>query len=288
MGCFNYRCAISGLPIRYRDEVRFMLVTQNPVPQDYHSDTDTYWKPRTIPIHAYYNDYGAIEDIEEGLGFDLMMEGLRKDVVARDVGENEYHDVPVQPDMAFEEMMRALWEERVQVNSNRMIHSISTTPTPMVSYCMIRDDVWKAMLRLSSLNTFSDNRLKVKHFRDEVVRLYQLPAIDPGEAFKAIDLDLWEEWKRPLASVGLFDQFTFGLVGHWRLLLAHKLPLDQVKPLLNTLAEFAHIYMMLKSFGHQWLPSPTYGQQHGHFGDHAKFLSAMAAVGAKVHKKEDE
>jgi hypothetical protein len=57
---------------------------------------------------------------------------------------------------------------------------------------------------------------------------------------------------------------------------------------LDALAEFSHIWMMLRLFGYQLLPSNTYGQQHGDFGAHGKFLSAMGSVAAKVQQEWDE
>ena len=313
MGCFAFRCAVSGLPIHYGTKVRFMLVTENPVPPDFvtRSSTCAFWHPRSIPILAEYNDYGEVENVEQGVGFDLMLEGLRRELVERPVGENEYHDVPVRLDMGWEDIMTALWKDRVQVKIEPMIRSISRrrfdrqgeealaqTPPEVtkVSYCMIRDDVWRRLLRLSSRNTFSDEELRVSDFRREAYALYKKAPIDMKGAWEKVGTDkdflafeeAMDEFRSPLAKLGLHDEYVFGIVGHWKLLRERKLPFKEVRPVLNSLAEFAHIYMMLRHFGHQWLPSNTYGQQHGDFGSHGKFLSAMGSVAAKVQREWDE
>lgn len=114
MGCFSFTCAVSGLPIGHGDPVRYMLLTRNPYGERacyMHDD----WFPRTLPIRAKYNDYGSIEDIEEGPLRDLIMEGLQRDLHEQGWGDNSVHDVPVKIDMTFEKLLEALWEERVKV-----------------------------------------------------------------------------------------------------------------------------------------------------------------------------
>lgn len=291
MGCFDYRCAISGLPIKWHDPVRFMLMVKNPGPYvamacDAAHD-DSLWKPRCIPIKARYNDYGSVEGMK-GLELDLMLEGLRRDIVPREQGENEYHDVPVSVDMPLEELLRALWETRVLVKLPDTVAVYCNTPHTSVNYAMIREDVWRGLLRLPSKNTFTDSALRVSDFKHEVLKLYIKEELDPKEAFMFEDLDLWDEYCKPLASIGIHDSGPVGIVGHWKMLRARKLPLAKVKSTLNSLAEFAHIHMLMKLAGHQWLPSTTYGQQWGDYKEHTRLFTAFAKVGAALAKKQRE
>lgn len=114
MGSFSYTCAISGFPIQGGDEVRVYLLTQNP-----YRDRPCYmhgiWFPRTFPLKAKYNDYGTVEDVEEGPARDLWMEGFQRDLIEVGYGSNVYHDVPASKDMGFDKLLEALWEQRVRV-----------------------------------------------------------------------------------------------------------------------------------------------------------------------------
>lgn len=115
MGSFASTCSISGLPIEGGDPVRAFLITENPYDDNLYCGMSDLWFLRTLPVKAKYNDYGSIEDVEEGPLKDLWMEGLQIDLVARGVGDNSCHDVEVNKQMSFEQLLTALWEQRVHV-----------------------------------------------------------------------------------------------------------------------------------------------------------------------------
>lgn len=277
MGCFDYTCAVSGLPIQNGEEVRFFLIQEN-VPNYSVRASESLWYLRTFPISARYNDYGSIEGYQDDLVLSLLRAGLTKDVVPLEQGENEYHDVPVQPDMTFEKMLVALWEKRVKVRYKMGYEA-------PLDYCLIREDVWQALLNLPCLDTFSYKSVKVQWFRDEALEAYDTPEPDAKIAFQ--DLDLWESYTNPLAKISLYNHGTFGIVKHWKLLREKNLPTQDVLPFLDTVGEFAYINLLLAHLGHRWLPSKPYGQQVGDFGAHAKFLRAMAKISANVKRAQD-
>ncbi len=117
MGCFDLSCCVSGLPIRADDPVMFFLVTKNPSARRCTHSVDGTWVARTFPLRARYNDYGSIEEVEEGPLRDVILEGLAQDVVEKGVGSNVCHDVAVRRDMDFDALLRALWEGRVEVRA---------------------------------------------------------------------------------------------------------------------------------------------------------------------------
>jgi uncharacterized protein YqgQ len=251
-------------------------------------------------VRALYSHYGTVENIEQGVGFDIMLEGLRRDIVTREVGENEYHDVPVWPDMPWDKLMEALWEERVLVKIEPAIAVLATIKTPLVDYAMIREDVWQRLLRVPIINTFTDNTLRIKHFRKEIRKLYSeaLAHRDDSVRIKEImdkagqpDFDFdqaWEDFHHPLASLGLQVQFVPGVETHWRLLVSRGLPIEQVEGILDSIAELGYLTCMLANLGHQWRPSTTYGMQHGDFRFHTQFLQALAQVGNKLAKEQEQ
>jgi len=67
MGCYNYTCAVSRLPILSGDPVVLMLIAKNRFhknlkPNDSLFEPSAVWEPFGFPIYAKYNDYGWVED----------------------------------------------------------------------------------------------------------------------------------------------------------------------------------------------------------------------------------
>jgi hypothetical protein len=121
MGCFSYTCALSALPIEAGDKVRYLLLSQSPYEQTI-CTMNGAWFARTFPIKAAYNEYGSVEDVEEGIGKDLWMEGLKIDLVSVGLGENTCHDIPTSKDMSFDDMLGAIVEHRLKVKRSTDLH----------------------------------------------------------------------------------------------------------------------------------------------------------------------
>lgn len=139
MGCFSYSCAISRLPIEHGHRVRFFAVSAT---EGYRTaiGINGSWEPATLPILGNYNDYGSVENLEEGPVTEAFFETLNRRAIERAVGENECHDVAVVRGMPREEWLRALWEDRVQIRGlDGRIVSVAQT--------MARDDVWCWLVR---------------------------------------------------------------------------------------------------------------------------------------------
>ena len=123
MGSFDYTCAISGLPIACGDAVRYLLLTQNP----YHRGktaaqmtcyTTDVWFPRTFPLRGRYNDYGAVDDLQEGAQQDAWLAGFKVDLVEKGWGDNSCHDVPTRKDMKLAPLLEGVREGRVHVRQD--------------------------------------------------------------------------------------------------------------------------------------------------------------------------
>lgn len=283
MGSFDYQCGVSGLPIGGGDPVRFMLVTQNHSKYP-NNRSEQLWKLRTVPIKAVYNDYGSVEGLEPGIGLDLMLEGLRSDVVPRDQGENPCHDVPIIPEtMTLEEWLNALWENRVLAKP-RMGHDPA-----LVKTLMVREDVWQELLKLPTENPFSGKTLKATHFLNEVYRLVDQPYFTPLLNKDSIvqNLEIHDLYHKPLGSLGFWDEGGLGIVGHWKMFRNRNLePTLEGVVFLDAVGELAHIAALLSMFGHRWLPSTTYGTQIGEHEPHAKYLKSMAKLATKLAKAQ--
>ena len=121
MGSFSYTCALSALPIEAGDKVRYLLLSQSPYEQTI-CTMNGAWFARTFPIKAVYNEYGSVEDVEEGIGKDLWMEGFKIDLVSVGLGENTCHDIPTSKDMSFDDMLEAIVEHRLKVKRSTELH----------------------------------------------------------------------------------------------------------------------------------------------------------------------
>jgi hypothetical protein len=121
MGSFNYTCGISELPIGAGDPVRLLMMTESPfyVPGRMTCYMYDIWTPRAFPLRAIYNDYGSVEEIEEGVGLDLWFEGLKLDLVEQGTGDNACHDVPTSKNMKLDEFFTALQEGRLLVKGTK-------------------------------------------------------------------------------------------------------------------------------------------------------------------------
>lgn len=117
MGSFAFTCAVSGLPIHPSEPVRFLMLTQNPYDEEnLRCYAHSLWFPRCFPLRAKYNDYGSVEECEDGPLRQAWMDGLRLDLIERGWGANSCHDVSTSKDMSFDDLLTALWEGRVQVH----------------------------------------------------------------------------------------------------------------------------------------------------------------------------
>lgn len=127
MGSFASTCCVSGLPIEAGDPVRYFLLMENPYAENSVCEMHGRWVPRTWPVKARYDDYGSIEDWEEGPIQASILRGLALDLVEVGVGDNSAHDVATSKDMSFKTLLEAIWEGRVHVERD-----LGKTPTATV------------------------------------------------------------------------------------------------------------------------------------------------------------
>lgn len=123
MGSFDYTCALSGLPIRVGTPVRYMLLTQNPYHRGKAAGEPTcgasdIWFPRTFPLRGEYNDYGAVENLQEGPQADTWAAGFKVDLCEKGWGDNSCHDVPARKDMPLSGLLAAIGEGRIHVRQD--------------------------------------------------------------------------------------------------------------------------------------------------------------------------
>lgn len=96
MGCWNHTCALSNLPVMYRDEVYVFLLLKNEL-RDNLVHPSSFWLPFPLFFEGKYNDYGAVEDCH-GPMLDTIVGIFKKYLFEMEEGENKFHDIPVKKD----------------------------------------------------------------------------------------------------------------------------------------------------------------------------------------------
>lgn len=133
MGCWNKTCGLSRLHIRAGDPVYVFVLEQSKDDHDRCYSTALF-SPLLLPFDSVYDDYGGGED-SAGPGLNLIVEGLRKNLVEIEQGENEYYDIPVKrDDFSVEKFFEAVHENRLAIKGWR------GNPNA-VDFVMIRKDV---------------------------------------------------------------------------------------------------------------------------------------------------
>ena len=150
MGCWNQTCGLTQLHIRAnQDVVVFAMTKNNGV--DSLCYTTPFYAPVMMPFYAKYNDYGGGEECH-GIGFNIVMDAIKEELVELPVGENQYHDIAVKKEgFGEEQFFEAVHEDRLFVkgmNPRQRIH---------VGFMMIRKDIFDHILENRVLERYVGN-----------------------------------------------------------------------------------------------------------------------------------
>ncbi len=112
MGSWNKTCGLSNLHITSGTEVYVFVLEENANKTDRCYST-AFWKPLLLPFTSKYNDYGGGEE-SSGAGFRLIMDGIAKQLVEMELGENKFHDIAVKKEgFGEEQFFEAVHENRL-------------------------------------------------------------------------------------------------------------------------------------------------------------------------------
>lgn len=138
MGCWNKTCGLSNLHITAGDDVYVFVLEENTDKTDRCYST-AFWKPVLLPFMSKYNDYGGGEE-SSGPGFQIIMDGVAKKLVEMELGENEYHDIPVKKEgFGEEQFFEAVHEGRL-FKTGRHYNSLETFNV-VIDFVMMRKDI---------------------------------------------------------------------------------------------------------------------------------------------------
>jgi hypothetical protein len=177
-----------------------------------------------------------------------------------------------------------------------------TEDSPLrVSYAMIREDVWQALLQLSSDSVVLTRAEVTAAYVSEIgkqqrrVEVVEALKIAQGDTFDALKEELMRGFDSvPSKTLWIVDDRAVlgpvvGLSRQWRYLLEHNVPLEKAQDFLASVAEMACVYRVLANIRFIWRPSAICGPQYGDFQDHEKFFEAMLDVAhTKAIEQSDE
>jgi hypothetical protein len=138
MGCWNKTCGLSNLHITSGDDVYVFVIEENTNKTERCYST-AFWAPLLLPFTSKYNDYGGGEE-SGGAGFQLIMDGVAKQLVEMDLGENQYHDIAVKKEgFGEEQFFEAVHEGRL-FRTGRSYGSFQPVNV-IIDFVMMRKDV---------------------------------------------------------------------------------------------------------------------------------------------------
>jgi hypothetical protein len=138
MGCWNKTCGLSNLHITAGDEVYVFVIEEGTDKTDRCYST-AFWKPVLLPFMSKYNDYGGGEE-SSGPGFQIIMDSVAKQLVEMELGENEYHDIPVKKEGFGEEQFFDAVHENRLFKSDRQFRTGEKIMVP-IDFVMMRKDI---------------------------------------------------------------------------------------------------------------------------------------------------
>ena len=160
MGCWNKTCGLSNLHITAGTPVYVFVLEKNDSYE--HCYSTGLFSPLLLPFESEYNDYGGGEN-SSGIALNIIMGGIKRDLVEMPLGENTYHDIEVTKekfdiDLFFE----AVHEDRLSIKGR-----FSAEPTP-IYFTMMRKDVVDAILEKREIEEYvGDNKGTIAKWGDE-------------------------------------------------------------------------------------------------------------------------
>lgn len=133
MGCWNKTCGLSNLHITAGTPVYVFVLEKN---KSYdHCYSTGLFSPLLLPFESTYDDYGGGED-SRGIALDLIMAGIKHELVEMEVGENQYHDIEVKKEgFTPEKFFEAVHEDRLAIQGR-----FRSELTP-IYFTMFRKDI---------------------------------------------------------------------------------------------------------------------------------------------------
>lgn len=170
---------------------------------------------------------------------------------------------------------------------NKTIQDFPKDNNHIISFALIREDVWQELLTIS-VQSMAYHRLNtIKDMKKEVHIAYNESRKAYGAEIKNI-LQYGSISNEYLNHVFMYNEVpsTFGLASHWSLLIKkNNLKKIEVDKILNSIAEMLYVELVLHSIRYVWVPSTMNGSQFGNDDEHVSYFNSMLKVAKKIKKE---
>lgn len=172
--------------------------------------------------------------------------------------------------------------------------TVKTRKAPLrVNHMMIREDVWQKILTFNIESDLDNKKISIADVKQELFDCYNYIqnelAGDKFSSNKSAMMFLIEECvnKFPNVAFALYDKipFTVGINYNWKMLNEKQLPFEEVKSLLEDIAEFIHVTTYMFFVNWYYRPSDYHGPQFSYLSKQIEYLKGMLDV-VKANKKE--
>jgi hypothetical protein len=295
MGCWNKTCGVSNLHIHGGDPVYVFILQQNTV-GSHHCYSNHLYDTVMIPFHSYYDDYGTGEN-SSGIGLEVIIKNLKENLIEKEVGENQYHDISVKRedfdvDMLFESMR----EERLEI-PNRYAGYAGNPKTIPVDFVMMRKDVVDKLIEEYDIEEYDNG--KYVHYKFTTV----LDGVD--ELVQSIQ----DKINEPHFSHYYFDSFGFRVlnpenrVNHWikfwtgypfgsfinplteLVSLVQQNRIEDAKQFATDALKGAFMIHFMEMTRRSWIPQCGEGSQNTELAGHKLLAQTILDIVAKEEKE---
>lgn len=202
MGCWYKTCGLTNLPIMSGEDT-YVFVLERVNEMHDHCYASHLYKPLLLPFISTYNDYGGGEN-SRGTAFQVVMDGIRKNLVEMQVGENEIHDIAVSRDAWEEELFfEAAHEGRLRIHWGG---------EQELDFVMIRKDVVDDLIASYEFEEYVGENKGTRGYRNSYVR-YRLGDVVAGidEFFDAsVRIQKQMAWRWPRLDMLAFAMLEEG------------------------------------------------------------------------------
>lgn len=167
MGCWNKTCGLSNLHIHAGEKVyTFILEKTSSAIGDDHCYSTHLYRPILIPFYSEYDDYGSGEN-NHGIGLNVIIESIKKQLIEQEVGENEYHDISVKKD-TFDEsaLFESIRESRLYVKN--YWERFDKIPGTQIDMVMMKKSVVNSILTNYKVGQYKNGGYEYYTFGDVV------------------------------------------------------------------------------------------------------------------------
>lgn len=313
MGCWNGTCALSNLPIFYKDPVRVVLLRQqlHAVAAESFCTPDHLWEPLGVPLRGLYDDYGAVTKADtSGLGALFLKEDLQPYV---QIVSDEFKGFVVDREALFAGDWESFFEhvERGRMHTKKCFRFSESSPTTaIISQALIHEDIYQAMTRFTwtqwtpDMETIDRRRLceEAREYLLSLVDDVQQDRIDPDGAFHR---DAVRRHVTIRESPSIFRQAMFGRPQETGLNATYDFQLRQrcaaasdikkdflddklVLDFMNDLVDFRLVHEVMNTGRRFWSPQSGAGSQDDRCAAQTLLADATRLKAVSIVMKREE